>query len=162
MIVAQEDIFPNNVIALLKLRASFIDPDLTIVGRPLRNSDPAQSVGIVASQWVPSEESLEMNGRRHNEPTLQRYAGTIQAFVRDADEENGISTHAVLSKRLRAMLYRDDSLRVGLASLAVTMSGSTERMMRWGIQQQRYFSNELQGSWLYLSNLEFWFETETQ
>ena len=97
---------------------------------------------------------------RH-EPTLQQYLITVQAFVKDMDEERGLATHSVLSKMIRSMLYRDDPLRVALGSLSVTTDNSIERTQRWGIRQQRYFSNELSGSWLYLSTLEFWLETET-
>jgi hypothetical protein len=158
-------VFPNNVVEILKTRIIMLDPDLAeaTFKRPLRESDPHQSVGIVAANWTPNEESYEMLGApagRH-EPTLQNYFITVQAFVRDSDEERGLAIHSVLSKMIRAMLYRDTALQVGLASLSATYGGSTESTKRWGIRQQRYFSNELQGSWLYLSNLEFWLETET-
>jgi hypothetical protein len=112
---------------------------------------------------MPDESSFEMRGAplgRH-EPTLQQYLITVQGFVKDMDEERGLDVHAVLSKRLRAMLYRDDPLRVGLLALSVVMNGSTERAKRFGVRTQRYVSNEINGSWLYLSTLEFWLETET-
>jgi hypothetical protein len=156
-------VFPNNIVDLVQTRTALLDEDLFVIRRPLRTSDPNQAVGIFASQWLPNEESYEMLGGpvgRH-EPTLQTYLVTVQAFVKDMDEERGLAVHSVLSKMIRAMLYRDNALRVGLSALLVSMNGSTERTQRWGIRQQRYFSNELSGSWLYLSNLEFWLETET-
>jgi hypothetical protein len=156
-------VFPNNVVSLVATRVELLDPDLVVFRRPLREADPHQSVGIVAANWLPNEDSYEMLGapQGRHEPSLQNYFITIQAFVRHGDEEKGLAIHSVLSKMLRAMLYRDNALRVGLASLSASMSGSTETTKRWGVRQQRYFSNELQGSWLYLSNLEFWLETET-
>lgn len=156
-------VFPNNIVSLLKTRIIALDSDLFVVQRPLRESDPNQSVGIVAANWIPNEESYEMLGapQGRHEPTLQNYSITVQAFVRHGDEEKGLATHSVLSKMLRAMLYRDNALRVGLALLSAEMNGATEIAQRWGVRQQRYFSNELQGSWLYLSNLEFWLETQT-
>lgn len=163
MINAATPVFPANVVDLISARAAFLDADLFIARRPLRESDPVQAVGIFGSQWYPDEESYEMRGApagRH-EPTLQNYMIGVQAFVKDMDEERGLAAHSVLSKMIRAMLYRDEPLRVGLAALSVTMSGSTERAKRWGIRSQRFVSNELQGSWLYLSTLEFWLETET-
>lgn len=156
-------VFPNNVVSLLNTRIKLLDSGLCVINRPLRENDPNQSVGIVAANWLPNEESYEMRGAplgRH-EPTLQNYFITVQAFIRHGDEEKGLAIHSVLSKMLRAMLYRDNALRVGLAALSASYGGSTETTKRWGVRQQRYFSNELQGSWLYLSNLEFWLETET-
>jgi len=157
-------VFPSNAIGVLKQKTQNLDPDLFVIGRPLRESDPVQSVGIFGTQWIPDDpRSLEIMGLpvgRHV-PTLQSYLITIQAFVKDMDEERGLTVHSVLSKKLRSMLYRDDSVRVGLLALSVTMNGSTERTKRFGLRTQRFVSNELSGSWLYLSTLEFWLETET-
>lgn len=163
MIVEDQNVFPNNVVEIVTIRTKLLDTDLWVTKRPLRESDPNQSVGIFAAQWLPEENSYEMVAApvgRH-EPTLQQYFITVQAFVKDMDEERGLATHSVLSKMIRSMLYRDDPLRVALGSLSVTTDNSIERTQRWGIRQQRYFSNELSGSWLYLSTLEFWLETET-
>jgi hypothetical protein len=77
------------------------------------------------------------------------------------DEETGISEHATLSKMVRGMLYRDETLRVQLATLVWTDGLTTERAKRWGVVNQRFISNEIGGVWLYLSILEFWLETET-
>lgn len=164
MISEETEVFPNNVVSLMKARAKLLDKDIEVFGRPLRSSDPNQCIGILAAQWLPDEESYEMLGgpQGRHEPTLQSYLITVQALVRDTDEERGLATHAVLSKMIRSMLYRDEPLRVALLSLNVQMNGSTERLQRFGVRQQRFFSNEISGSWLYLSNLEFWIETETQ
>jgi hypothetical protein len=161
--IADGPVFPSNAIDLTKTRAALIDPDLFVTGRPLRESDPVQSVGVFGTRWLPDEESYEMKGApagRH-EPTLQSYLITVQGFVKDMDEERGLIVHSILSKKLRAMLYRDDPLRVGLLALSVNMSGSTERATRFGVRTQQFVSNELNGSWLYLSTLEYWLETET-
>ncbi len=157
-------VFPNNAVDLIDTRAQLLDADLFCIKRPLRESDPNQSVGVFPSYWTPDEDSYEMRGipsPGRSEPTLSQYLIMVQAFVKDMDEERGLATHSVLSKMIRSMLYRDAPLRVGLAALTVTMNGSTEKTKRWGIRTQRYFSNELSGSWLYLSTLEFWLETET-
>jgi hypothetical protein len=95
------------------------------------------------------------------EPTLQEYNLGAQAFVRDGDEEVGLAVHSVLSTRVRRVLYRDEPLRVALQGLSVTDEfGATETLKRWGIRTARYFSNEIDAQWVYLSTLEFWIETE--
>lgn len=165
MITTKEVVFPNNVVEILYTRITLIDSDLTVVRRPLRESDPVQSVGVFATQWLPDDDSHEMKGGTlgayGHDPSLDRYICAVQAFVKDMDEERGLAVHSVLSEKLRTMLYRDAALRVGLSTLTTNLNGVQKRTTRWGISTQRYFSNELQGSWLYLSTLEFWLETET-
>lgn len=165
-ITADTPVFPNNVVDIVKTRVEMLDSDLHVFRRPLRDTDPNQSVGIFATQWVPDEESHEMSGEvlgggSFHDPSIDRYACAVQAFVKHMDEETGLATHSVLSEMLRTMLYRDNALRVGLSSLTTTLDEVRKRTTRWGITQQRYFSNELTGSFVYLSTLEFWLETET-
>ena len=143
-------VFPNNIISLIKTRAAYIDPPtLYVATRPLRASDPSESFGVFAAQWEPNQNSYEIKGSSNpgpNEPTLQTYLIAIQAFVKDFQEDRGLAKHSVLSKYVRAMLYRDDPLRLGLAALSVSMNGSVERAKRWGIRTQRYLSNEIEGA----------------
>lgn len=169
MIVATDAVFPNNIVALICNRFVMEDSDFFVSRRPLRATDPSQSLGVYASQWTPNEDSYEIKNKflgsgpsiGPNEPTLQDYIITIQAFVKDMDPERGLATHSVFSKIVRTMLYRDEPLRIGLASLSFSMDGSTERLLRWKVRNQRYHSNELQSNWLYLSTLELFAETET-
>lgn len=163
MITASDLQFPNNVVALLSTRFGWMDPDLFICRRPLRSTDPPQSIGIFASLWTPDDESFEMKGAPPgiSEPTLQRYIITVHGFVKDMDEERGFSAHSILSKMIRTMLYRDEPLRLGLRLLSASMMDSVERLQRVNVLTQRFNSNELSGNWLYLSTLELLVETET-
>lgn len=163
MITDSITVFPSNAISLIMSRSQLLDSDLFVTSRPLRNSDPVQSVGVFGVQWMPDEDSYEMRGGSlgRSEPTLQTYLMTVQTFIKDMDEEKGLAVHSVLSKMVRSMLYRNDPLRVALLALSVTMNSSTERAKRFGVRTQRYVSNEIQGSWLYLSTTEVWLETET-
>lgn len=161
MILADESVFPNNIVDLVATRASLLDSDLFVIKRPLRNTDPNQSVGVFASQWLPNDESKEFLGQGYaTQPPLSMYRVAVQAFVKHMDEVEGLNTHAVLSRMIRSMLYTDQPLRVALSSLSSSLDVTTEHAQRWGITQQRFFSNELGGEWLYLSILEFWLETE--
>lgn len=161
MITPDASVFPNNIVELVSTRLSLLDSDVAVFKRPLRNTDPNQTVGIFASSWVPEEDSREMRGRDfYSQPTCSTYRVAVQAFVKDYDEINGLNTHSVLARTVRSMLYTDQPLRVALSTLSSTLGGSIERSQKWGISQQRFFSNELGGEWLYLSILEFWLETE--
>lgn len=154
--------FPNNVISLIAMRIpQVVDADLTVVKRPLRTSDPSQTVGLFPSLKSPMDASLETSGGGPYSPTISRYNIILQTVVKDTDEQSAISVHSVLSNRLYRMMYRDNPLHLGLTALAVTADNCVERMQRRGVQMQRYLSNEIQGSFIQTSWIEFWFETET-
>lgn len=162
-ILPDDNVFPNNIVELVSLRATLLDSDLFVTKRPLRNTDPNQSVGVFASQWVPNDDSKEMLGAAFAvAPTLSRYNVTVQSFIKDMEETRGLNTHNTLSRMVRSMLYNDDALRVALGTLQSTLNGVVEQSQRWGVTQQRFFSNELRGQWLYLSVMEFWLETESR
>lgn len=161
MIEASDAVFPNCIIKVLADRVPSLDADLFVTRRPLRSSDPNQSVGVFPGQWVPDERSQEMGRINPGEPTMQQYIVGVQAFIKDGDEEKGLARHSALSYAIRSMLYRDAVIRVGFQSLAYTSNGVTERLRRWGIRNQRFLGNELSGSWLYLSTLEVWAETDS-
>jgi hypothetical protein len=156
-------VFPNNVQSVMVERFQTLDPDMTLFKRPLRSSDPSESVGVFPINWQPDEDSYEIEGRTGaSEPKLQMYFFGVQAFVKDADRERGLIVHSILAKMLRAMLYRDATLAVSLLALSVEMFDSIETTKRFGIRTQRFISNELPNEWLNLSILEFWLETETR
>lgn len=160
MIDGTEPVFPNNVVELLALGLQVIDSELTVLKRPLRPSDPNQCIGVFPALWQPKEDSLEIGHRFPNEPTLSEYQIGIQGFVKDGDEVRGLTTHSILSNRIRGVLYRNADLRVALQSLYVYDGVSTERLRRWGVRTQRYMNNDIDGKFVYVSTLDYWIETE--
>lgn len=161
MIDDTEPVFPNNVVELVAAKMQLIDSDFVVLKRPLRPSDPNQSIGIFGTLWMPDESSLEIGGIAPAEPTLSSYQLGVQCLVKDGDEERGLTIHSIMSKRVRSVLYRDEALRVSLGMLYVTDGLSTERAKRWGIRTQRYMNNDIEGKFVYLSTLDYWLETET-
>lgn len=172
MIDASSPVFPNNIVSLLATRystAGVVDPEtdpnlrVQVYKRALRPTDAIQSIGVVPTNWTPDEDSYEIRGLTSpgpSYPTLQQYWIMIQAFVKDGDETNGLAVHSVLSNRVRAMLYYDVPFRVGCAALAVDLGGATEHYRRHGVRQTVYVANDVQGSFLYLSTTQTFFETE--
>lgn len=164
MITVSESIFPNNVVEVVAIPLDNIDPDITCFKRPLRNTDPQQSVGIHAQMWDPDPSSLEMLGADNVHPqlpTLQTYTYGVQSFVKDGDEERGLAIHAMLANKVRSVLYTYEPLKVAFTSLSVSYeNGQVEQLKRWGIRTARYFSGEIDSVNLYLSTLEFWVQTE--
>jgi len=167
MLQADDTVFPGNVVKNVALAMETIDAGVKVFKRPLRNTDPQQSIGVFAQAWGPNMESLEMqnigNAGAPQMPTLQEYILGVQAFVKDSEEERGLNTHSVLAQRTRSVLYTNAPLQVIFSNLSATLDGGwTESMCRWGIRTARYFSGDVAGQMLYLSTLEFWIETETR
>lgn len=166
MITAPEAVFPHNVVELVAIPLNAIDSDIQCFKRPLRNSDPQQSIGIHSQLWTPDDGSLEMLGADNTapqRPTLQTYTYAIQAFVKDADEARGLAIHSTLATAVRGVLYMHGPLRVALGQLKVEYeNGQIEALKRWGVRTARFFSGEIESINLYLSTLEFWVETETR
>ena len=166
-ITGDEDAFPNNAVELIHTRMTMLHDDLFVTRRPLRAEDPQESIGVFPSLWTPDPESYEIwndgtgGAPGSSEPSLGRYVIGIQAFIKDMDEEVGSARHSILSTIVRGILYRDQSLRIALASLNVEVSGVRERVMKWGVTTQRFLSNEIgNNEWLFLSTVEFWLDTE--
>jgi hypothetical protein len=166
-----EQVFPNNVVKCLGIvMPSLGDPnELFVIKRPLRPTDPNKSVGIYSTLWQPNEDSYEMGhnnllgqpvGAMPGEPTLSQYQIGIQTLVKHSDTEAALAISSILNKRIRAVLYRNDPLRLALGSLYVQDSTSRESMKRWGVRSQRYMSNEIEGKFVFVSVLDFWIETE--
>lgn len=154
--------FPGNVVTLTTSRLKTLyGDDLLVVSRMLKVTDDSKSVGVFPSTWEPDEQSFEI-GPTAPEPTVQIYRIGIQCSTKDFSEQNGIAVNSVMSKVVRDMLYRDAPLKVGLTSLSVASAGRTEKIQRRGLSRARFISNEIQGQFLYLSTLDFWFETETK
>jgi len=147
--------FPENIVAELGVTLATIEEVDQVINRPLRPTDPNGAIGIYAVDWNPQEYQIGQY-----DPAVTRYLIAVQSFVKHGDDQQGVALHARMAKRVRVMLYRDDELRVRLGSLSVSEGGVTERLQRWGVQTQRYLSNEVQGSFMYLAVTELWVETE--
>lgn len=163
----RSDAFPSNAIQLIVLRMKQKWPNTGIVPRPLRHTDKTQSIGVFPVDWSPDEESYEFKAPGSpvtalSFPTVNTYRVGIQAFVKDMDSEKGIRTHANMSKAIRSLLYFDTPLALGLRQLSVVMDGLTETIQRQMIPRAKYISNEIDGTFLFLSTLQYSIETENK
>lgn len=175
-----DTIFPNNLVNLLYEKLQTIEEDdedleLFVCRRPLRSSDPNNSIGIWGAQVVDNPNSHETGGRAvmgggrmggmSHAPTILGYVLNLQVMVTDGDEERGLATHAALAQRVRRMLVHNYAFGVSLAELVVVGTDvpvSTERTTGVRrIQSQRFYNNEVSGSFVYVATFEYLVETET-
>lgn len=157
-----ESVFPNNVVECLAIVLPGVDPDVVILKRPLRGTDPNYSIGVYGTLWTPNEQSYEMGPKMDPEPTLQEYQIGIQTLIKDGDPVRALRTGSIFTKRVRGVLYRNAPLRVALGQLQVVDGTYTESFRRCGIRTQRYMSNDLEGAFVFISVIDFWIETETR
>lgn len=129
--------------------------------RMLKATDENFSIGVFPSTWQPDEDSHEMGHYPSSEPTLLKYQIGIHVLTKDSDRIRGLAIHTALTKRVRSVLYRDATLRVGLESLSVTDSFGTESYRKGRPQSIRYLSSEIGNNQLaYLSVLDYNLDTE--
>lgn len=124
--------------------------------RPLRETDPDGSLGLITLEWVPGDSVIGQW-----DPAVATYLVQVQAFIKHTDEEEGLSVHTEQARRIRAMLYRGQSLRVRLAAVTETHLHGTERVLKWWVSRQRFAANEIDGQFLYLSTTDLLIQTET-
>lgn len=149
--------FPDNIVQEFKSALAGLGGIDAVVGRRLRMSDSNACVGVFAEEWLPGE----MGIGQPMEPLDNRYTITIQLLIKHAQEEEALSQHSVLSKSIRVMVYRDPDLRVRLPQLSETYMQRRESVQKWDVRAQRFMSNEIEGTFLYLSSTEVIVTTET-
>lgn len=149
--------FPENIVAILAEYLAEIEGVEDVVTRPIRTSDPDGTAGVFAGEWTPEEYEI---GVQSGEPTIQNYSLFLQFTSKLAGEEQeNRGLHAVVSRKIRAMLYRNPDLHVALRGLSEALDGATERFARMETQRQRFFSNQAQGVFLFLSVLDLKVQT---
>lgn len=153
--------FPNNVVEQFALSLGSIDPSIKVRQRPIRDIDPGSFISVYPGAWNPDEDSIEISGDGIAEPTISRYRITVETLVVDADQVRGNRRSSVLNMLVRHKLFRDPVLLVALPQLRVDLNGSSEVFRRRGIQAQQYMNNGNDATFVYLSVLDVWFETET-
>jgi hypothetical protein len=153
-----QDLFPDTFVSLVADHISSVLTDKIVVTRPVRETDPSETIGIFPTSWRPDDMSAQIG---QMEMGLSRYTLTIQNIVKSMDEVEGRRRFSLHAKLLRAILYRDDGLRVLLGGLEEELMGTKERVKRYGIVSQNFVSNEFPGAFIYLGVTEFYVETET-
>jgi len=151
--------FPDNVLTELETSFAFYMPDFGVFHRPLRTTDPAQALGLFVADWQPDKGSEQIGNQF--EPAIARYQYRVQLLIKASDEVTGRGLFGVGCKSVRAILYRDPALVVRLTALNETILGVRETVKRFGVLRQRFLSNEIRGSMLYLATTDFWLDTES-
>lgn len=149
--------FPATIVRAVANRFQGMSIFQAVLKRPLRPVDPNYSISVFAFDWIPMPGSYMIG---QEDPGTGVYHLRVQCMVKHMDEELGLQEHSVLSKSLRAMLYRDQQLRAELTGLTETTFGVIERLKHYTVQAQRFMTNEVNGTYVYLSSMDVNFNVE--
>lgn len=126
--------------------------------RMLDGTDPTLSVGVFFMAWAPADTPV-IGGR--DEPVICRYTFGVQTFLKESQREAGEAASAVFVKRVRNVLYRDPVLLAAISILAdIDDDGAKERFLRRGIATTDYADGAIAGGFAFLSQTEFYIDTE--
>lgn len=126
--------------------------------RMLDGTDPTLSVGVFFMSWSPAD-TPTIGG--WDEPVIGRYTFGIQTFLKESRREEGEAASALFVKRVRNVLYRDPVLLAALSVLIdVDDDGGKERFLRRGIATTDYADGAITGGFAFLSQTEFYIDTE--
>lgn len=142
-------------------RVSLADEGVTsptqVFPRILEGSDPTYSIGAYLTSWS-AVDAPALGGR--DEPQICRYTFGIQTFLKSAVRAEGERLSAVFVKRTRQMLYRDAVLRSQLSALSEVDDFTVERYLRHGLTATEYSDGSISGGFAFLSQAEFYIESE--
>lgn len=155
--VVNTNAFPASIVTTLTRNLRRLPVIQEVLMRPLRPVDPNYCLGVFANDWTPGIGSYAIG---QEDPQHATYHVRIQCMVKHLIEQEGLQEHSVLSKSLRAMVYRDAQLRAELTALAEETFGVAERLKHYTVQAQRFLTNELSGSYIYLSSMDVNFNVE--
>lgn len=155
--------FPDNLVEVMHDAVTRVEGVTigAVFDRYLNKTDPNGAVGIQTEEWIPVD--YEMNGRGDFEPTVQNYLFSVQHMVKHADAQEGQRIHREVAKSIRLMLYRDNAVQVALRQLLEwdEVLDRKERFQGLRITAQRFASNDIDGTFVFLSATEVTVQTET-
>lgn len=148
------NVFPASIVRVLATNFTRVPGVDKIFKRRLRPIDPTRSVGVFSFDWLPGQMQIGQA-----DPGTAVYNLRVECLIKHMSEEEGMTEHSVFSKQIRAMLYRDPQLRADL-TMSDTSFGVIERLKDFRVLLQRFSSNDIGGTYNYLSYMDVSFNME--
>lgn len=112
-----------------------------IIGRQIGPTDPSRTIAIWPEDWSANPEA-KLIGALNREPYESLYTLKIVNLFISADMVEGRRQFSIDSKSIRAILYRDETLRLALAGLTEVFLGSVERVKKYDITNQKFLGSK--------------------
>lgn len=133
--------FPRNIIDELVERLATIDGVVKVVRRAPKDSDASCTVGVVHLGRRPIDKEIGGRGT-----ALSAYRIAIAVIVRGVDREPMEELLQRISKSVWTMVETDSALETSFGEMLVTSGGSTERIHRLDVVNQRLGAVDTRGS----------------
>jgi hypothetical protein len=146
--------FVDPIVASMK---NLMNSEILVEPRPLSALD-SNTIGVYPTTWLPAVDSHLIG---QNEPTLNNYIVQIANVLVHGDDIEGRRLHGADCRSIRAILYRDDGLRVALLGLAEVLFGSVERVKKYNVQRQDFLASRLDIGFTFLCTTDLVIQTET-
>ena len=151
--------FPTNVVNVLVENLPRLSEIQVAYARSWRPTDPAKQATVQASIRRPSDYAV---GERN--PCVYEFLVNIQLFIKATEETYGNQLSYSLAEELWVMLHSDGNLKSELDALQVPASHNPnfmQKVSRFKIIDQRFFDDEAEGEFAYLSNTTVEFQITT-
>jgi hypothetical protein len=147
--------FPECIFDVLKPHLKKLNGVQDVYERELDQNDMNGAVGLYLDGWDPIDYEIGDVG-----PSISEYVINIEHLTKFAAREEGNLVHRSVARSIRSMLYRDTAVTVPLRQLVRVGDAHTERLMKWTLAQ-RFASNNIQGSFYFMSVTTVYFQTSS-
>lgn len=152
--------FPLAFIDILIETLSHHFPASQVLAEPLTNVSPTEAIGVFPVSWTPDLDTKLM-GQPSVEPVDGFYQITVQNLIVSADRPEGYSRFTSDAKKIRALLYRDMTLRVALAAMTEEFLDSIERFTTFDVTRQNFNTSRLNLGFYFLGQTDVRIKTHT-
>lgn len=145
-------------LAVISMADQAIATPVSVLGRMLQGTDPDLSIGVFPMSWQP----VGAPDIGSSEPTIGRYVLGIATMLKSPDRVSGERLSGIFVRRVRDALYRHKTMLDALRDVSILDedAGLLERFLRSGITSVDYASSAIQGGFVFVSQTEFFIETE--
>ncbi len=156
--------YPLEFVAIIKtqLHAMFPPPagvDTLVQEFPLDLAAYDGQLAVYPVSWQADERDKEFGG--NGEPYRARHSLMVQNMTQSGDRHEGWDRCITMMRQIRAMLYRDQLLRLSLATMTEESLDTVERYLQLDVQRQTYLPGRLQ-NFAFLGQTEFTITTQVQ
>lgn len=151
--------FPLPFVDAIADRFTTILTGYTVQTEPVDPLSSDKSVAVFPMSWTPEDGTVLIGG--NGEPTINHYHIRVQNLTIHGDIQVAYTQFTNDQRKIRAILYRDATLRVALAAMQETYLGSREGFKRMTVARQTTLPGRQRGAMYFLCETDIVIDTDT-
>lgn len=128
---------------------------VSVFKRGIASTDPNFSICVFFQVWEPGDYNI---GQEF--PVYEKFMIAIQTYCKSSDRDEGEEFNALLTKKVRDILYRDQTLRVQLAALREGEPPNFKRVLRLNVNRTEYADVPVDRAFAFLAQTDTLLEIE--